>query len=242
MSRPESDPVSVLPSAMGRPLAFLLSLFFLSAAAFSQPTQDGAWAETQAFRDAAAVRYRAILGGLGARRALDDDDAARERVRRIAAGLIIAAAAERPDTAAWSWEVHVTSDPAQGAFCMAGGKVLVGSVLVRRLALDDGELAMLLGHEMGHALASHRREVARGSIDTDAAAEVRQAELAMAQEVEADRIGMRLAYRAGWPVASLVSFYDKLAAVEQPGTFNSSHPSAASRAALAKAMAAKLGD
>jgi predicted Zn-dependent protease len=227
---------------MGRPLALLLSLFFFGTAALSQGTQDWASTETQAFRDAAAVRYRAILAGLRERRALDDDDAARERARRIAAGLIIVAAAERPDTTAWSWEVHVTSDPAQSAFCMAGGKVLVGSVLVRRLALDDGELAMLLGHEMAHALAGHRREVARGSIDADAVAGVRQADVAMAQEVEADRIGMRLAYRAGWPIASLVSFYDKLAAAEQPGTFNSSHPSAVSRAALARAMAAKLGD
>ena len=38
----------------------------------------------------------------------------------------------------------------------------------------------------------------------------------------------------------LVSFYDKLAAQEGPGTFNSSHPSAQSRAATAKAMAQQL--
>ena len=61
------------------------------------------------------------------------------------------------------------------------------------------------------------------------------------QENEADEIGMRLAYRAGWPASSLVSFYEKLAAQEPPGTFNSSHPTAALRVEAARAMARKLG-
>ncbi|HEX7605467.1 MAG TPA: M48 family metalloprotease [Usitatibacter sp.] len=225
--------------------AIALSMALCASMAFAQPAASprapAAGTEDEAFRNEAAAQYRKILAGLSARGQLDDDEVTLERVRRISAGLIAAAAQARPETGAWSWEVHVTSDRSKGAFCMAGGKVLVGSALVKRLDLGDGELAMLLGHEIAHAVAGHRREAIRSSMDADVAQEIRQAEIAVMQEDEADRIGMGLAYRAGWPATSLVSFYDKLAAQEGPGTFNSSHPSAQSRAAMARAMAQQLG-
>ncbi len=216
-----------------RPAISWLFAALFSVAAFAQPAD--------AFRDEAAAQYRRILGGLSAKGKLDEEQAVLDRMRRVSRGLIIAAAEARPETAAWEWEVHVTSDASTGAFCMAGGKILVGSELVRRLGLSDGELAMLLGHEIAHAVAGHRREVSRAGMESDPAQEIRLAEIAVMQENEADRIGMRLAYRAGWPASSLVSFYEKLAAQETPGTFNSSHPSAASRVAFARAMAEELG-
>jgi predicted Zn-dependent protease len=221
-----------------------LAMALCVATALAQPTSPHRFyaADDAAFRAEAAAQYGRILASLSARGKLDDDQAMLDRVRRVARGLIAAAADVRPETAAWSWEVHVTSDASKAAFCMAGGKILIGGELVRSLDLRDGELAMLLGHEIAHAVAGHRREAVRSSMEADVAQEVRQAELAVAQEDEADRIGMDLAYRAGWPPASLVSFYDKLAAREPPGTFNSSHPSAQSRAAMAREMARKLGE
>ena len=150
-----------------------------------------------------------------------------------------AAAAIKPQAAAWSWEIHVTSDAAQNAFCMAGGKLLVGSPFVQQLALDDAELAMLISHEVAHALAEHRRAAPPASPDVDLSWQVRQSEIAYAQESEADELGMDLAHRAGWPASGMVSFYEKIAAMESPGTFNSSHPAAAARAAMAKDIAAR---
>ncbi len=211
----------------------LLILALCSTLASAQPVE---------YRSEAAASYRAILAGLAARGKLDDDDALLARVRRISPGLIGAAAQMRAETSAWSWEIHVTSDPSKGAFCMAGGKVLVGGALVRRLALTDAELAMLLAHEIAHAVADHRRAVSRLTMESDATEEMREAALALAQEDEADRIGIELAHRAGWPAAGLVSFFDKLVAQESAGTFSASHPSAAARAAAAHALARKLGD
>jgi predicted Zn-dependent protease len=196
---------------------------------------------SQEFRDRADAQYRKILLNLAARGILDDDPAMLARVQRVSQGLIRAATAIKAQAGAWTWEIHETSDPRQSAFCMAGGKLLVGGAFVRQLALDDAELAMLIGHEIAHALAEHRRERPPASLDADLSWELKQSEIAMAQEIEADEIGMELAHRAGWPAPGLVGFYEKLAASESPGTFNSSHPSASARLAMAKAMAQRLG-
>ena len=198
-------------------------------------------ARADPFHDQAATQYRAIVARLATSGRLDDDRAMLDRVRRISAGLIAAAAEARADTTAWSWEVHVTSDASTAAFCMAGGKLLVGSEFVKRLDLGDGELAMLLGHEIAHAVADHRREAERGGMEADPAQEIRRARIAVGQENEADEIGLSLAYRAGWPASGLATFYDKLAAEEGAGAFNSPHALAAARAAAARALVQKLG-
>lgn len=198
--------------------------------------------DDDAFRAEAAVQYRKILAGLAAKGKLDDEAILLARVRRIAAGVIVAAAQMRPATSSWPWEAHVTTDASTSAFCMAGGKLLVGAPFVARLELTDAELAMLLGHEIAHAVADHRREASRATMESDPAEEVRAARIAVMQEDEADRIGMELAHRAGWPATALAGFFDKLAALEPAGTFNSSHSTAASRASAARAMARRLGD
>jgi predicted Zn-dependent protease len=194
--------------------------------------------DEEAFRKAASARYRQLLAALSARGHLDDDAILLGRVRRIASGLISAATALRPEVESWPWEIHVTSDVSMGTFCMAGGKILVEGESVRQMRLDDGELAMLLGHEMAHALAGHRRAAPAADFNMDAAGELREVQIAVGQENEADEIGMDLAWRAGWPASSLVSFFDKLAVEEGAGAFNSTHASAASRASRAREIAA----
>ena len=223
----------------------LLAAMIFDATALADPAHSPpgpALADAaEAFNRQAAARFREILAALAARNKLDDNRAILDRVRPIAAGLIAAAAGVRPETAGWSWEIHVTSDSSVAAFCMAGGKILVGSVFVERLELGDGELAMLLAHEIGHAVAGHRREAERGSMDSDVAEEARRTQTAVLQESEADGLGLRLACRAGWPASGLANFYEKLAAQESPGTFNSSHPPAASRVDAVKALLRDAG-
>ena len=164
------------------------------------------------------------------------------RVARIAVPLEAAAARERPETSTWNWEVSVTSDPAIAAYCLAGGKVVVGSAFVARLGLDDAELAMLLAHEMAHAVAGHRRpRPAADAMEADPAAALGEQRRAMAQEEEADRLGMVLAARAGWAPAKLLGFFDKLAASEPAGSFSATHARAADRIVQAREVARQLG-
>jgi predicted Zn-dependent protease len=165
----------------------------------------------------------------------------------------------KPEAKDWDWEIHVTSDPNVDAFCMAGGKILVGSTFVHDLDLDDGELATLLGHEIAHALAEHHREelsearhivpqsamsldVMMERLHTDPSMQRRLAFLSNLQESEADQLGMVLVRQSGWPASAMVGFYQKLAMMDAPSVMASSHPTVASRVSMAKGMALLLAD
>lgn len=191
---------------------------------------------------APAVRaYESTLQRYRTQGRLDNASEILARARRITSQLVAQAPSIRPESSLWPWEVHVADDPNVAAFCMAGGKIVVGAPFVQRLDLSDAELAMLLAHEMAHALAGHRIEAHESSPESDPAEETRAVAHAIAMEDEADRLGMKLAHRAGWPAQALVGFYDKLAAQEPAGTFNSTHPSARQRAERANRYAEELG-
>jgi len=74
-------------------------------------------------------------------------------VRRV--GWRIARAANRPD---YQWEFHVIDKPKTvNAFCQPGGKIFVYTGLFKYIA-PDAEVATVIGHETGHALARHGAE------------------------------------------------------------------------------------
>jgi predicted Zn-dependent protease len=157
-----------------------------------------------------------------------------------------------------TWEVHVTDDPTIEAESQAGGKLLVGRQFVERLQLDDGELAVLLAHEIAHVLAEHERETlsealldSRRDLPLDVVAErlasdiplqFRLSKLSAIQEREADQLGMLIAHRAGWPCSAMLTFYSKLSADSTVAALLASHPSGATRLSLAKGMSRLLGD
>lgn len=248
---------------MSRARLAAIALTCLYSTAPAQVPETGRWQDLSfsplEVETRIADRYWDMLVDLSAKGRLDDDAQVLARTRKISATLIAAAVAMKPEAAAWDWEIHTTSDPEIDGICMAGGKLLIGSDFVRRLQLDDGELATLIGHEVAHAVAEHPREYLSGvlrvsplpatsleitldRLDNELALQVRLAALSSMQESEADQLGMTLAHRAGWPAASMVSFYTKLAQRETSSVLSASHPSAASRVSMAKALARLFGE
>jgi Zn-dependent protease with chaperone function len=187
----------------------------------------------------AELAYRRIIEDLARHQKLDDDRVAAERMRRTTGGLIQAAAQMKPVAATWAWEVHSTSDSRYSAFCIYGGKILVGSSFVTELGLDDAELATLLGHEMAHALAEHTFVRTDSARDVDPAVQQAAVDRGLRQEIEADEIGMRLTYLAGWPIDGMLRFHAKIAQ-RQIGTFSSTHPAPAERFERAQSFARQL--
>ena len=57
----------------------------------------------------------------------------------------------------FSWEFNLVKDKQVNAFCMPGGKIVVYEGLMNLVSSDD-ELAVVLGHEVAHAVAKHSNE------------------------------------------------------------------------------------
>lgn len=173
-----------------------------------------------------------------------------DRLRRIAARLQQQAPVFRPDAARWKWELALIDSPVLNASCGPGGKITIYSGIVRKLALTDDEIAMVLGHEIAHALREHGRErisqaAAQNVISSVAlgALQSREAQIKMANqfaeflyvlpnsrqnEIEADKIGLELGARAGFNPAAAVTVWQKMAEASKgasPPEFLSTHPS-----------------
>jgi predicted Zn-dependent protease len=163
---------------------------------------------------------------------LSTDAAATALVRRV--GERLAKAADRPD---YKWEFNLIDDPKTiNAWCLPGGKVAVYSGILP-VTRDENGLAVVLGHEISHALARHGAERMSQSLITHlggaalsvamsgspAATEAlaQQAYGAGAnvgillpfsrkQESEADHIGLILMAKAGYDPANAVDFWERM--------------------------------
>ena len=176
------------------------------------------------------------------------------RVLRITERIVAQAVRYRPDTADWDWEITLIEAPDTiNAFAMAGGKMAIYTGIIDRLALDDDELAQIIGHEVAHALSAHSAEKMSvalatnlgliglstfGELSDTALAGAALAALLAIQlpnsrqmEAEADRIGIELAARAGYAPEAAARLWRKMAAestVRHP-VFLSTHPAPLTR-------------
>ncbi|MBI3327827.1 MAG: M48 family metallopeptidase [Nitrospinae bacterium] len=179
------------------------------------------------------------------------DPRATEPVRRIVSRL--AAVADRQD---FRWEVNVIKhDKTANAFVLPGGKIAVYTGIFP-MAQTEAGLAIILGHEVGHAIARHGGErMSQGLLaqlgGTALAVAVQsspQANMIMAayglgaqvglllpysrlHESEADRIGLVLAAKAGYDPRVAVDVWKRMAALpgRRPPEFLSTHPNPETR-------------
>ena len=86
------------------------------------------------------------------------DDPQLKRLRAIAAKLIPFTAQWNPDSRKWKWDVNLIRSKQINAWCMPGGKIAFYTGILDQLQLNDDEVAMIMGHEMAHALREHSRE------------------------------------------------------------------------------------
>jgi predicted Zn-dependent protease len=152
----------------------------------------------------------------------------------------------------WKWEVNLIGSKQVNAFCMPGGKIAFYYGILEQLQLSDDEVAMIMGHEMTHALREHARErmgktmATRGAIEVGAAifglggisrlaadmgGQLLTLKFGREDESEADLVGIELAARAGYDPRSGVTLWQKMAAASKgaPPQFISTHPSGPTR-------------
>lgn len=201
-----------------------------------------------------AKAYAKLKADAAKKSVLNQDHRMLQRVRTIASHLEPQTAVFRADAPGWKWEVNTITSKELNAFCMPGGKIMVYSGLISPLGLSDSEIAIVLGHEIAHALREHSREQVSQAMAAQTAISLGATLLGLGEgsasianvgyealiatrfsrndESEADRIGLELTARAGYDPHAGLTLWQKMMDASQggrPPEFLSSHPAQASR-------------
>ena len=158
----------------------------------------------------------------------------------------------------YAWEYNLVEDPAVNAWCMPGGKIVFYTGILP-VCQDDAGIAVVMGHEVAHALLNHgQQRMSAGIIEQGlgtglaialANKRMETQQLAMtafgagsqmfgmlpfsrSHETEADEIGLKLMAIAGYNPDNAVTFWQRMAAQsggQAPPEFLSTHPSNTTR-------------
>ena len=204
---------------------------------------------------AAEQQYRQMLEQARAQRALAPDNHPQlQRLRAIGQRLLPFTAPWNPRARSWRWQVHLIASPQINAFCMPGGKIAFYTGILEKLKLTDDEVAMIMGHEMAHALREHARErIAKtqatniglrlgaqllglgdlGNLAANLGGQLLTLQFSRSDESDADLVGLEMAARAAYAPTAAVSLWRKMGQATGGKTsglaFLSTHPSGPQR-------------
>ena len=209
---------------------------------------------SQQLESMAAESYAELKGAAQKEGILNKDQALVRRVQAVAERIEPQTRVFRSDAPGWKWEVNVLHSDELNAFCMPGGKIMFYSGLIEKLDLSDAEIAIVMGHEIAHALREHSREqmsqaiaaqtaigigatlIGLGQASADLAATGYQAlvatQFSRTDETEADRIGLELSARAGYNPQAGVTLWQKMMNANsggKPPELLSTHPADTTR-------------
>jgi predicted Zn-dependent protease len=171
----------------------------------------------------------------------------------------ISLAANKPD---FKWEFNVLKSTQVNAFCLPGGKVAFYDSIIP-ICKDETGVAVVMGHEVAHALANHSAERMSQGLGAELVGQVLGAGLSKAspaiqqnvmqlyglganygvilpfsrqQESEADHIGLILMSKAGYDPRAALAFWERMESTggQAPPEFLSTHPSGSTRIAQIK--------
>jgi Zn-dependent protease with chaperone function len=204
---------------------------------------------------AATEQYIQLMEKARAQKALAPESHPQlQRLRAISSRLIAHTAKWNDRARQWRWEVNLIGSKQINAFCMPGGKIAVFTGILDQLQLTDDETAMVVGHEMAHALREHARARIAKSQGTGAVLSLGAALLGLGQlgdmaasigtqlltlrfsredEIDADLVGLELAARAGFNPEASIRLWEKMGQAKEgasngPG-FLSTHPTGPDR-------------
>lgn len=164
----------------------------------------------------------------------------------------------------YQWEFNLVDNKEVNAWCMPGGKVVVYTGLLP-ITQNEAALAIVLGHEITHAVAKHGNErmsqvaIAQGlevagniftsgnskanSIFNNVFAPSAQVGVLLPnsrnQELEADHYGLNFAAMAGYNPQEAIPFWERMAKAggsNKPPEFLATHPSDEKRIAKLKEL------
>lgn len=158
----------------------------------------------------------------------------------------------------YNWEFNLVEDPSVNAWAMPGGKVVVYTGMLP-VAQDEAGLAVVMGHEIAHAVAGHGNERMSQQLLTQLGATVLSTALtkypaqtqnlfmaafgagsqvgillpySRLQESEADRLGLIFMAMAGYDPNVALGFWQRMSEDKKGGAppeFLSTHPASSTR-------------
>ncbi|MEM7387202.1 MAG: M48 family metalloprotease [Verrucomicrobiota bacterium] len=162
----------------------------------------------------------------------------------------------------WQFDFHLLADPETvNAFALPGGQIFITAALYQRLK-SEGQLAGVLGHEIGHVVARHgAQRIAKGDLTkgligavVTASGDYNTSRVAgmvgnlinmkygRDDELESDELGVRFLGKAGYDPRALIGVMKILAEAnrgQKPPEFMSTHPSSGNRVDTIKAAIQK---
>ncbi len=165
--------------------------------------------------------------------------------------------------AGFNWEFNlIQDDKTVNAWCMPGGKVAFYTAILP-ICKDESGIAVVMGHEVAHAIANHGRErMSQGLVEQfglgtlgaamgqnpgltsqifmqaiGAGAQVGMLKFSREHESEADHIGLIFMSMAGYDPEQAPKFWERMMAMsggQKPPEFLSTHPSDETRIAQLK--------
>lgn len=164
----------------------------------------------------------------------------------------------------YNWEVNLVEAADVNAWCMPGGKIVVYTGLLP-VTQNETALAIVMGHEIAHALAKHGAErmsegllTQLGGVALQVAVKDKPAQTQQLfmtaygvgsqygvtlphgrnQELEADKYGLIFAALAGYDPREAIPFWQRMSQMggQKPPEFLSTHPSDERRIAELQSM------
>ena len=176
-----------------------------------------------------------------------------QRIRQVAARLIPLSTQWNDRARNWRWEVNLIGSKQINAFVMPGGKIAMFTGILDQLQLTVDEAAMVLGHEMAHALREHARaRIAKtegtnalfqlgaqifglgglGDVAAGVGTQLLSLRFSREDEIEADLVGLELAARAAFAAEPAITLWEKMGKISGGGGgpgFLSTHPTGPDR-------------
>jgi predicted Zn-dependent protease len=157
----------------------------------------------------------------------------------------------------YKWEYSLVESNVPNAFCLPGGKVVIYSGILPYTA-DKNGLAVVISHEIAHAVARHGNErmsqqllLQLGGVALNEAVKNKPEETkniyntvygigsqvgvllpySREHELEADKLGLIFMALAGYDPQTAVGFWERMSTIggDKPPEFLSTHPSDATR-------------
>lgn len=217
-----------------------------------------ACADSASINREAASSYAQEMGKIRTQGAIDTSSNTAKRIHHVFYKMVNYANQANETGQQFNWQINVIKSKELNAWAMPGGKMAFYTGLVDTLQLNDNEIAVVMGHEMAHALKEHGKaktnfgtvsnivgaiggtalSIAVGTDVTDLVSLTKDFALdkpySRSAETEADEVGLMLMARSGYNPQVAPGLWQKMAKVSggSRGALDvlaSTHPSDQSR-------------